>query len=370
MLSGPIRIRVYRDIPNLSRRNLCGYSAYVFDAWEVFIYDDKVSFIDLMKAEKVEVTEKNKLRGSIQATFHYSQTQKKGAVFILKCILDDTNNIKIEITAYWNCSHRMAKLVIPLNISTRKAIYGAPYGKVERLDFTYPNATPEIKAKYEVPSTGWVAILDKEVSVGIATHSRFGFSKKDKELEISLLRGPTFPTKQGLDLVSILPKWALTPQFLSTGFAKFITKLLARLNTLIRPRYMDQGKHTFLVAIRSLPNNDILDVIKMWMEILFRPIIIPLNAPEAEQSLIKITPPDVLSYIKPSEEGNGLTIRLWNPRDIDVEVNISPCGISISKAYICDALERKISELKVNEGTVTINVPKNSLLTIMFIIKK
>ncbi len=367
MLSGPIRIRIYRDMPVLKRKNFAGAYASIFDAWEVFIYDCGEKYFDLHKAEKISVA------GGSLKTIVISRYRARGrgmldSTFTMKYIFDDLGNIDIEIEANWRAKHYMAKLVIPLSINTDHATYGAPYGKIVRLDPTSPRATKKDRAKYEVPSTGWVYISDGRKHIGIATYSRFGFSKRNNIVEVSLLRAPSYPSKQGINALSLLPRWAVSREFLSTRIGNILSKLSSLIVNIIQRKIMDQGKHRFMIRIRLC--SSVLDAIKSWLDLIFPPQASKIKSRSQNNSVLEIEPDEVVCYIKPSEEDpNQCVVRLWNPWDTTVHLRVSSRLARIMKAYICNGLEEPLKEIEVKNNTISIEVEGNAIKTLKLLLE-
>ncbi len=369
ILSGPIFIRIYKDEPCMKRRNFAGVYAHVFDAWEIYIHDNKTAYIDLINAKNLAILEDSSLLVKIESTFEYWQREGEVTRFNVRYIIDDTDVIKIEIHADWRCTHRMAKLVIPLNTDVDRAIYGAPYGKVLRVDYTSPRASRYERAKYEVPSTGWVSVEIKDFGVAISTISRFGFSKNGGIIEISLLRSPTYPSEMGIHLLSLLPRWATRPEFLETGFAKTIMRLMAKINKFVSKNHMDIGEHKFVIALKTTKDN-ILDPIKMWMEQIFEPIVSASSLDIYNAQIIKIEPDTVVSYVKLSEDKSGLIIRVWNPLDRAQSLKILSDKITMSNAWLCNALEEPIEKIKLTKNVAKFKIGPNEIMTIRIDIGK
>jgi len=61
--------------------------------------------------------------------------------------------------------------------------------------------------------------------------------------------------------------------------------------------------------------------------------------------------------VKEADRGNGIIIRLYSFATPDTSVNLSYKGKRIKTAWLCDALERNLSKLKIQNGQATVPLP-------------
>lgn len=72
----------------------------------------------------------------------------------------------------------------------------------------------------------------------------------------------------------------------------------------------------------------------------------------------------VISCVKNAEDGEGVTVRLYDADGIERKEKLSFCKAP-SKAYICTSGEVKQSEAEVKDNTVTVNVPAYGTVTVV-----
>lgn len=80
-----------------------------------------------------------------------------------------------------------------------------------------------------------------------------------------------------------------------------------------------------------------------------------LNLPDA---------PIVTLHIKQADDGDGMIVRLLNASDDEQTAMITSNLLTIESASICDLLEHHIGDLSVEDGTITVMIPKRGLMAI------
>ena len=71
-----------------------------------------------------------------------------------------------------------------------------------------------------------------------------------------------------------------------------------------------------------------------------------------------------VSAVKPSEDGAGIAVRLFDTTGADREAKISACR-PIACAYLCRSDEKKLHEIKPEANTLTVTVPANGTVTVV-----
>lgn len=360
LLSRPIEIRVYEDDPNLTRRSITGIPAGIFDAWEIYIYDRKKPVYEHPKAVSVEVIELTPVRITVRVLMKYTSFPRQRIFMDVDYVLTDEDKIEIRLKIKSKCKHKFVKLIIPIAQAEDYAIYGAPYGYVERLDPTSTKASEADKAKYEVPSVGWVLVPAKWGSALIATDNRFGFSKNGEELQISILRTPMYPSVLYYEMLSRLPKWIRRA---GTG-GSAINEIFYRANKVIwkyfTNHYIDQGTLNCRVAIASSDQSKTIYALRLWKE-----LITPVNThyvtlEPITQQLLRISSDDIYAHLKPSDAGQGVTLRLVNySRDA---INISLMG-TVKEVWESDHFENAKQPVVCSNGKFILSMRGNEIKT-------
>jgi alpha-mannosidase len=109
-----------------------------------------------------------------EATLHY--TLGAGAAWL-----------RLDIDLNWRQPEQLLKLAFPTAYAARQARYAAPFGSVLRSQVPGESAD---EAKWEVPASRWAAVADETEHEGlfIVTEAKYGFSCRDGELGLSLVR--------------------------------------------------------------------------------------------------------------------------------------------------------------------------------------
>ena len=96
--------------------------------------------------------------------------------------------LRIEAEIDWHEENTLLKLHFPTSYRGASARFGAPFGSVLRAQ---QPGSPAAEAQWEVPGSRWAAVAHDGERTGLAliTESKYGFSARDGELAISLLRG-------------------------------------------------------------------------------------------------------------------------------------------------------------------------------------
>ncbi len=71
-----------------------------------------------------------------------------------------------------------------------------------------------------------------------------------------------------------------------------------------------------------------------------------------------------VSAVKPSEDGAGIAVRLFDTTGADREAKISACR-PIACAYLCRSDEKKLHEIRPDANTLTVTVPANGTVTVV-----
>lgn len=99
--------------------------------------------------------------------------------------------LQVELEIDWREDHRLLKFHWPTAFLGRTARFGAPFGSVAR-----PQQPGDARdeAMWEVPGSRWAAVTDDDgTGLGMVTEAKYGFSCRDGDLGLPLLRAPTDP---------------------------------------------------------------------------------------------------------------------------------------------------------------------------------
>jgi len=137
--------------------------------------------------------------------------------------------LRITAEVDWHETRTLLRLHFPTEYRGRLARFGIPYGSVLR---GQQPGEPITEAQWEVPASRWAAVsLDSErEGLALISEAKYGFSARDGELTVSLLRGAETTCAIG-------------------EYAAHAQPSLSRYQP-VSP-FSDQGRHTIALALTS-----------------------------------------------------------------------------------------------------------------------
>lgn len=174
-LAGPCRLDLYHDHPK------------AYDAWDIDHYTLRRPLAAgpaLVLAASGDGTVRGELAGEAplgeRSRLHWRWLLEAGSAW-LRC----------ELRIDWRERHRLLKFHLPTLCAGREARFGTAFGAVDRCQVPMG---AEAEAAWEVPASRWAAVRDR-VGDGLAlvSEASYGFSCRDGDLGLSLLRSPTHP---------------------------------------------------------------------------------------------------------------------------------------------------------------------------------
>ncbi|MEK7474859.1 MAG: glycoside hydrolase family 38 C-terminal domain-containing protein [Candidatus Coatesbacteria bacterium] len=157
------------------------------DAWDI---DHGVLRHPRFEANRVDL--KLVERNAFRATLEGSTPLGKKSRMTVRYILDAAcPHLKIEVAVDWHESHRLLKYNVQTGYRGRRAVFGTPFGSIDR---PQQPGTEREEAMWEVPGSRWAAVLrDDGTGLAVVTEAKYGFSCRDGNLGLSLLRSPKGP---------------------------------------------------------------------------------------------------------------------------------------------------------------------------------
>ena len=132
--------------------------------------------------------------------------------------------LKVQLDVHWQESHQLLRYVVPTRYYGRNALFGCPFGAIERPQLPGAEAA---EAMWEVPASRWAGVQhdSRQGGLAIVAESKLGYAARDGVLSVSLLRAPKWPDENA-DLGAHVIEFALGPlrhetnqQGLSTSMA-------------------------------------------------------------------------------------------------------------------------------------------------------
>ncbi len=238
---------------------------------------------------------------------------------------DKESKIDFDTVADWHRNHLMVKAAFGVDINSGKATYEIQYGNIER-----PNHknTSWDRAKFEVCAHKYADLSDGGYGVSLMNDCKYGYDIHDGVMQLSLFKSGTYPSK-GVD----------------HGEIPFVYSLYLHKGTFAES---DTIKQAYLL------NNPLFAVKASGTE---------SSLPE-RYSMVSCDKANVLcDVIKEAEEGTETVLRLYECKNIRTKATIK-LGFDAKKCYLCDMLEREISELEINDGSVKLDLSGFEIVTL------
>ena len=301
-----------------------------YDAWEIDLPAGRLG-TPLDAPMELYVAESGPLRGILRGSVMVGASP---ATIEYRLDADD-RHLRVRLVIDWREQHRLLKFHVPTGYCGRFARFGAPFGSTLRPQL--PGLMAD-EAMWEVPGSRWAAVNDDNgVGLAVISEARFGFSCRDGDLALSLLRRPCYPATGNESLDS--------------------------------QDHTDGGIHDLQFALGAYSNdNDSEPCTALSADLLFTPPVVAergrdLAAPWKFHQLGSLTP----SWVLPAMSG-GLILRLHETAGGSGCAQLD--GSEAEEVEIIDFLERGIPlNLKRNSNGF-IMIPYNPYQIISLRIRK
>lgn len=298
------RLRAYVDIPHTN------------DAWEIQDYY-KEKYYDVNDLLNVEfVSMGGKYGYKIQRRFRNSLIEQ----YI--CLYEEKEGIYFETTADWQEEHILLKAEFPVAITANTATFDIQFGNIERS--TLYN-TPWEKAAFEVCGHKYADYSQQDYGVALMNDCKYDYDIHGNTMSLSLIKCATDPNKNA-DKGKHVFTYALYPHRGGLRESKTI-HLSYVLNNPLKgiKSYARKGEHSMSFARLDKENV-------------------------------------ILETIKKSEKGDGLILRLYESFGVETQINLHV--EKVSRAYLCDMMEKEEKELSVENGTMRLTLKPYEILTV------
>ena len=248
-----------------------------FDAWD--IEEDYTGSGQEILAEAIEVTETGPHRAALRITRSF------GASTIVQHVRLWSNAPRLEFHTEldWHDRRVLLKTRFPLAVKADHALFECACGVIARP--THRN-TPWDQTKYEVPAHRFALLAERGFGVALLNDGKYGHHALGNELGISLLRSPVFP-----DLLA------------------------------------DEGRQAFTYALLPFAGDWLAGGVLAEAQDLNQPLLARAAlVTEAVWQAVAVDGPLALSALKPTEAGDGLVLRLYEPAGGTVRSEIRPAS--------------------------------------------
>jgi alpha-mannosidase len=276
---------------------------------------------NLLTGAEVELVEKGPVMSRVRTTMKYRDSTITQETILYNKVpridfktMIDWREVSDELT-----DAPMLKVAFTPILGSATATFGIPFGSISR-----------IADGREFPALRWVDLSDGEYGVSLLNDCKYGFDVQDNTMRMTILRTSYSPDPnpdQGRHEL----KYSLYPH--RGDWRKALT---------FRRGYeLNHPLETVVVTGRA-PQG---------------------NLPE-EASFIRINPGNVvLSCLKKAEDSDGIIVRIYDATGEGSEAEITP-GFPVREAVETDLLERNLSRLKLQEGSLKVKLGPWEIKTI------
>ncbi len=287
-----------------------------WDAWDIDV-DYLKDPVDLVELAEQRVEETGGLRGAVRFVREFGASR-----FTQRMVLDAGSRVlRFECDVDWQEQHKLLKVAFPVAVRSSRATYEIQFGHVERT--THWNTSWD-QAKFEVCGHRWADLGEAGYGVALLNDCKYGYDIHGSAMRLSLLRAPTHPDPTA-----------------------------------------DRGRHRFTYAL--MPHSgDFRDAgVITAAEDLNAPLrVVKGNPRVSRRSLVEVDTPQVaVEAIKRAEDSEAVIVRLYESWGGRCRTTVHTT-LPASRAFLCDLLERNLSEVPVIEGSVNLDLTPFKVLTL------
>ncbi|MCK5128338.1 MAG: alpha-mannosidase [Clostridiales bacterium] len=246
------------------------------------VYND---LIGEFKSTSIKLVEDGPIRSTIRVSSTYGNSQLRQDFSLYK----DLKDVQVNIRVNWQEKHKILKLAFEVNTEDPIATYEIPYGHISR----------ECEGKEE-PGQMWMDISDKTTHQGLALacQARYSYSAQGNSMRLNVVRSPIFADHEG--------PLARNEDFehMDQGIHKMMYKLVT---------HKEDWRTSNIIQKALILNNPLQKVHETYHE-----GSLPLKAEHVKVS----SPQVILTVLKPSEDGDGTVIRLYETFGQKAQANV------------------------------------------------
>ncbi|HEU5423568.1 MAG TPA: glycoside hydrolase family 38 C-terminal domain-containing protein, partial [Nitrolancea sp.] len=158
-----------------------------FDAWDIDHYTARTG-VAVADDLELQIGERGPLRGVLRGSAGLGEQSRLRLLYTLEA---ESRWLRLEVEVDWHESHRLLRYHVPTAYRGRFARFGSPFGSTLRSQWP---GTPADEAMWEVAGSRWAAVTrDDGEGLALLTEAKFGFSCREGNLAVSLLRSPKSP---------------------------------------------------------------------------------------------------------------------------------------------------------------------------------
>jgi alpha-mannosidase len=300
-----------------------------WDAWDIDIfYDDKVWLSD--PATAVTVIEAGPLRATIEIRRRILHSD-----YVQRLSLTHTNpRLDFDTTIDWREKHILLKVAFPVEVLSPVATYEIQWGNVQRP--THRNTSWDW-ARFETCAHKWIDLSEGGYGVSLLNDCKYGHDVHGHVMRLSLLRAPTEPDLSA-DEGEHRFTYSLYPH--SGGWDERTIREAYALNDALIVRMRNAATGTQ----RRLPG-------------ISRSSFVACDAPNI-----------VIETIKQSEDGNGVSVRLYESQRRRGTITLTT-NFTVAGAWRCNLLEENQMEVAVEANRVRLFVKPYEIVTLRLMLQ-
>src|SRR6266542_1246167 len=288
-----------------------------WDAWDVVAgYRSRPADITSLERASVEMD------GPLRAAVRFARVFG-GSRLEQRMVLDaGSRMLRFETEVDWQEQNKFLKVAFPVAVRSARATYEIQFGHVERS--THANTSWD-QARFEVCAHRWADLGEAGYGVALLNDCKYGYDILGSVMRLSLLRAPTHPDPNA-----------------------------------------DRGRHRFTYALMPHPGTFQQAGVIGAAEDLNAPLraVGGGPAPATRRSLIELdTPQVVVEAVKRAEDSDAVIVRLYEAWVGRCQARVRT-SLPVSRAHLCDLLEREREEIQVRDGQVELSVEPFKILTL------
>ena len=288
-----------------------------WDAWDIDpFYEDRGEEITHIRA--IGIVENGPLRVAVRIERVFDASTICQDIRLTHC----APRLEFATHVEWHARHILLKAVFPLSVQADRAFYDIQWGQISR-----PTARDTIHAasRFEVCGQKWAALHDGRYAIALLNDGKYGHEARRSELRLTLLRAPTMPDPQS-----------------------------------------DQGVHRFLYALLPQAGSG-FETIRAEAEAINHPLLFAPGLGALPQIAHACPRNIVIETIKPSEDGRGYVLRLY-----EAEGRAGRATITFAEApaavWQVNLLEQAPRPVSLDGAAVTLDLAAHQIVSLRVIV--
>ena len=240
-------------------------------------------------------------------------------------LYSESRRIDFETDIDWHEHHQLLKAAFLLDVHASSATYEIQFGHVQRP--THENTSWD-RAKFEVYGHKWVDLSENGYGVSLLNDCKYGYSTEGSTLKLTMLKCGTYPNPEA-----------------DQGMHHFTYALLPH-----RGDFREAG-----IIREAYAMNQPLDYLEVPASRGTLPETYSLISCDQENIVIET--------VKKAEADDGMIVRLYDAFDRRENARIRVAG-GFRRAWICDMMEKPITEAALTENQLVVPVSNFEIVTL------